>query len=270
MPRVTTLHIVDAFTDRPFSGNPAAVCIGKGPVDETWMQLVAREMNLSETTFVHPAAKGGFSLRWFTPAAEVRLCGHATLASALVLWETGVLPVGEPARFHTLSGLLTCTREQDWIAMDFPAGRCAPMVPPQGLAAALGAEPVFCGQDGTDLLVELRDEAAVRDLRPDLRRIAAMPFRGVIATSRSDQNNFDFVSRFFAPAVAVDEDPVTGSAHCTLGPYWAGKLGRNKLTAFQASARGGTVNMEMRGERVILRGQAVLVSRVELRHGPGS
>ena len=267
---MTTLHVVDAFTNRPFSGNPAAVCIGTGPANETWMQLVAREMNLSETTFVHPVAEGGFSLRWFTPAAEVRLCGHATLASALVLWETGALGVNEPTRFHTLSGLLTCTREKDWIAMDFPAGRCAPMTPPPGLAAALGTEPVFCGQDGTDLLVELRDEAAVRGLRPDLRPIAAMPFRGVIATSRADQDNLDFVSRFFAPAVGVDEDPVTGSAHCTLGPYWAAKLGRNKLTAFQASARGGVVKMEMRGERVILHGQAVLVSRVELHHGPGT
>ncbi|MFM7749279.1 MAG: PhzF family phenazine biosynthesis protein [Opitutaceae bacterium] len=267
---VTTLHVVDAFTDRPFTGNPAAVWVGPGPADETWMRLVAREMKLSETAFLHPADQGAFALRWFTPAAEVRLCGHATLASALVLWETGVLPAGEPARFQTLSGLLTCTREQDWIAMDLPAARCAPVSPPPGLADALGAEPVFCGGDGTDLLVELRDESAVRDLRPDLRRIAGMPFRGVIATSRADWKNFDFVSRFFAPAVGVDEDPVTGSAHGTLGPYWAEKLGRTHLTAFQASARGGVVKVETRGSRVILRGQAVIVSRVELRHGPGS
>jgi PhzF family phenazine biosynthesis protein len=270
IPVVTTLHVVDAFTDRPFSGNPAAVWIGTGPADENWMRLVAREMNLSETAFVHPAAGGGFALRWFTPAAEVRLCGHATLASAFTLWEAGALPAREAARFHTLSGLLTCTREQDWIAMDFPAARCVPVAPPPGLATALGAEPAFCGQDGTDLMVELRDEAAVRGLRPDLQRIAALPFRGVIATSRADRNNFDFVSRFFAPAVGVDEDPVTGSTHCTLGPYWAEKLGRTKLTAFQASARGGVVKMEMREERVVLRGQAVIVSRVELRHGRAS
>lgn len=267
---VTTLHVVDAFTDRPFSGNPAAVWTGAGPADESWMRLVAREMNLSETAFAHPVAAGGFALRWFTPAAEVRLCGHATLATAFVLWKTGVLPAGAPARFHTLSGELTCVREEDWIAMDFPAARCVPVPPPPGLGEALGTEPVFCGQDGTDLLVELRDEAAVRGLRPDLRPIAAMPFRGVIATSRADQDNLDFVSRFFAPSVGIDEDPVTGSAHCTLGPYWAAKLGRNKLTAFQASARGGTVKMEMRGERVILHGQAVLVSRVELHHGQGT
>lgn len=267
---MTILHVVDAFTDRPFAGNPAAVWAGAGPADESWMRLVAREMNLSDTAFAHPVEAGGFALRWFTPAAEVRLCGHATLATAFVLWETGVLPASAPARFHTLSGELTCVREKEWIAMDCPAGRCQPLPAPPGLSAALGVEPVFCARDGTDLLVELRDEAAVRGLRPDLRPIAAMPFRGVIATSRADQDNLDFVSRFFAPAVGVDEDPVTGSAHCTLGPYWAAKLGRNKLTAFQASARGGTVKMEMRGERVVLHGQAVLVSRVELHHGPGT
>ena len=266
---MTILHVVDAFTDRPFAGNPAAVWTGAGPADESWMRLVAREMNLSDTAFAHPLEAGGFALRWFTPAAEVRLCGHATLATAFVLWETGVLPAGAPARFHTLSGELTCVREKEWIAMDCPAGRCEPLAAPPGLSTALGVEPVFCGTDGTDLLVELGNEAAVRALRPDLGRIAGLPFRGVIATSRAEGRPFDFVSRFFAPAVGVDEDPVTGSAHCTLGPYWAAKLGRNALTAFQASARGGGVTVEVRGERVVLRGRAVLVSRIELMHGPG-
>lgn len=265
---MTNLHLVDAFTEGPFSGNPAAVWVGAGPADDTWMRLVAREMNLSETAFVHPTAAGGFALRWFTPAAEVRLCGHATLASALVLWETGVLGAEEPAHFETLSGMLTCVREQDWIAMDFPAARCVPTAPLPGLAAAIGAEPVFCGTDGADLLVELRDESEVRGLRPDLRQIARMPFRGVIVTSRSDQPKFDFISRFFAPAVGVDEDPVTGSAHCTLGPHWAAKLGVANLTAFQASARGGVVKVEVREDRVVLRGQALIVGQVELRHSP--
>ena len=183
------------------------------------MKFVAREMNLSETAFLHPV-EGGFSLRWLTPAVEVTLCGHATLASAFTLWETGVLKADEAAHFHTLSGWLTCTRQGEWIVMDFPAKRCAPCDPPRELAEALGCELLFCGSNGMDYLVEVRDEQILRTLRPNLPLLATLPVRGIIVTSRSDQTAFDFVSRFFAPAAGVNEDPVTGSAHCALGPYW--------------------------------------------------
>jgi PhzF family phenazine biosynthesis protein len=262
---MTTLHIIDAFTDTPFAGNPAAVCIRTQPADESWMKLVAREMNLSETAFLHPI-DGGFSLRWFTPAVEVKLCGHATLASAFTLWETDVLKPGEAARFHTLSGWLTCTREGDWIAMDFPARHCPACDPPPGLAEALGCDLIFCGGNGMDYLVEVRDEQTVRALRPNMSVLAALPVRGVIVTSRSELKSFDFVSRFFAPAAGVNEDPVTGSAHCALGPHWQMKSGKPDFNAFQASERGGVVKLGVRGDRVILRGQAVMMSRVELRH----
>jgi len=257
------LHVVDAFTDHPFSGNPAAVCLLKQPADETWMMLVAREMNLSETAFLH-RVEGGFSLRWFTPTVEVALCGHATLASAFTLWETGVLQSDQPARFHTLSGWLTCRREAGWIAMDFPARACEPCAAPIGLATALGCEPVACGLNGMDYLVEVAGEAALRAMTPDFTTLSLLPVRGVIVTCRSESPLFDFVSRFFAPAAGVNEDPVTGSAHCALGPYWQARLGKADFTAYQASQRGGVVKLSTQGERVILRGQAVKMSEVKL------
>jgi len=206
------------------------------------MKLVAREMNLSETAFLHPI-KGGYSLRWFTPAVEVKLCGHATLASAFTFWETGVLAPDQPARFHTLSGWLTCRRDGDWIEMDFPALPVAPAEPPRALL-----------------------EKTVRAVRPDFQRLAELPVQGIIVTARSDSLEFDFISRYFAPASGVNEDPVTGSAHCALGPYWQGKLGKSDLTAYQASRRGGIVKLSVRGERVLLRGQAVMMSRIDLMH----
>jgi predicted PhzF superfamily epimerase YddE/YHI9 len=258
------LHLVEAFATDRFTGNPAAVCVLDAPAAEDWMQRVAREMNLSETAYLHPIA-GGYSLRWFTPSAEVRLCGHATLASAFTLWATGVLPPDAPARFQTLSGWLVCTPADGWVAMDFPAQPCAPCTPPAGLPAALGCDWDFCGSNGTDYLVEVRDAATVRALRPDFGQLAAIPARGFIVTSRSDWPAFDFISRFFAPAVGVDEDPVTGSAHCALGPHWQAKLNRSEFTAFQASARGGVVKLALRGDRVILRGQARMKDRVEVR-----
>jgi len=268
---MTVLHVVDAFTATPFAGNPAAVCLLPGPVDEGWMRLVAREMNLAETAFLHPVADG-FSLRWLTPTTEVKLCGHATLASSFVLWETGVLAADAAARFHTASGLLTCTRSRrpdgDWIAMDFPARPCAPCQPPAGLAAALGCEIDWCGANGMDYLVAVRDEATLRGLRPTMSLLAALPVRGVIVTCAAAEARFDFVSRFFAPAAGVPEDPVTGSAHCALGPWWQERLGRDEFTALQASERGGVVEVGVRGDRVILSGQAVMASRVELLHGP--
>lgn len=260
---MTTLHLVDAFTSTPFAGNPAAVCILELPAEEAWMKSVAREMNLSETAYVHPI-EDGWSLRWFTPAVEVRLCGHATLASAFALWQTGSLGANEPARFHTLSGWLTCRRDGDWIEMDFPAVAAEPCAPPAGLAEALGCALVSCGLNGMDYLVEVADEATVRALHPDFAALGRLPVRGVIVTARSATADFDFVSRFFAPAAGVNEDPVTGSAHCALGPHWQAQLGRSDFTACQASARGGVVRVGVRGERVLLRGQAVLMGRVEL------
>jgi PhzF family phenazine biosynthesis protein len=259
----TILHVVDAFAGRPFSGNPAAVCILPSPRDELWMKLVAREMNLSETAFLH-RVEDGWSLRWFTPAAEVDLCGHATLASAHTLWETGTAPPDELLRFHTRSGWLTCRRDDNGIIMDFPAKIAQPCEIPAGMNDALGCEVLAASLNGMDFLLEVASEPVLRKLRPRFDALAALPVRGTIVTARSDDPSFDFVSRFFAPAVGVNEDPVTGSAHCALGPYWAGKLGKTDFTAYQASERGGIVRVSVRGDRVLLAGNAVTVSRVEL------
>jgi PhzF family phenazine biosynthesis protein len=254
---------VDAFTGRPFGGNPAAVCLLPRPAPEAWMQQVASEMNLSETAFLVPEGDG-HRLRWFTPAVEVALCGHATLASAHVLWEAGRLGPGETARFHTQSGLLTAERHGDGIEMDFPALRTEPCGDVPGLTAALGVRATYLGKNGMDYLVVAEDEAAVRGMRPDFARLAAVRARGVIVTSRSSGGPYDFVSRFFAPASGVAEDPVTGSAHCCLGPFWGGRLGKQELLGYQASARGGFVRVRVLGDRVRLGGQAVTVLRGEL------
>jgi predicted PhzF superfamily epimerase YddE/YHI9 len=258
-----TLHVIDAFTDVPFQGNPAAVCVVDHAEEEAWMQRVAREMNLSETAFVRPI-DDGYHLRWFTPGAEVTLCGHATLASAFTLWTTGRLAPDAEARFHTLSGWLTCRREGNWIVMDFPAKPVTACEPPPGLADALGCTLGPVGLNGMDYLVEVADAAIVRGLSPNFTALSALPVRGVIVTSASDTPGVDFVSRFFAPAVGVNEDPVTGSAHCALGPYWSAKLGKGDLVGRQVSARGGTVKVGVRGDRILLSGQAVLVSLVTL------
>jgi PhzF family phenazine biosynthesis protein len=267
---------VDAFTSRPFTGNPAAVCVlPKAPSEhhsehhsehqsEQWMRDVAREMNLSETAFLFQRAgvprDDGYDLRWFTPAVEVDLCGHATLASAHVLWEDGHLPEGRQARFHTRSGLLTADRRGGWIELDFPAKVAVPAEAPAELLPALGiAGAKFVGKNAFDYLVEVDSEETVRALSPDHFTLRKVPVRGVIVTARSSSARFDFVSRFFAPGVGVDEDPVTGSAHTALGPYWAGILGKSEFTAFQASARGGVVKVRVRGDRVVLGGQAVTV-----------
>ena len=258
-----TIVQVDAFTSTPFAGNPAAVCVLPAPRDERWMQDVAREMNLSETAFLLPE-NTGYRLRWFTPAAEVALCGHATLASAHVLWEDGHLAAGAPARFHTQSGLLTGERRGDWIELDFPATRAAPGPLPPGLAEALGVTPRWSGRSKFDYLLELDSEASVRALEPDFAALKRVEARGVIVTSRAEMPGFDFVSRFFAPRVGVDEDPVTGSAHCALTPFWSERLQRTEMTAYQASPRGGVVRVRLAGDRVVLGGQAVTVLRGEL------
>jgi PhzF family phenazine biosynthesis protein len=271
---------VDAFTDRPFSGNPAAVLLLPEDEafrwqDDVWLQNVAAEMNLSETAFLRRRSDGDFDLRWFTPGVEVELCGHATLASAHVLWTEGHAPEGQALRLHTLSGVLASERAVDndgrrWIELDFPAEPAVEASPPPGLLAALGIErPMYFGRNRFDFLVEVSTEAELRRLRPDMARLAEHSARGVIVTSRSE--TYDFVSRFFAPAAGVPEDPVTGSAHCCLGPHWEGRLGRSELRGYQASARGGLVRVRCRGERVSLGGQAVTVLRGELAfpaHGP--
>lgn len=254
---------VDAFTDRPFAGNPAAVCILDAPREEQWMRDVAAEMNLSETAFLH-RRDDGWSLRWFTPEVEVDLCGHATLASAHVLWQDGHLPPDAQARFHTRSGLLTAARQGAWIVMDFPAKPEQAAPAPDGLEQALGVRPVYTGRSQFDWLVEVESEAVVRALKPDLGLLARVDARGVIVTARGADGAHDFVSRFFAPRVGVPEDPVTGSAHCVLAPFWAARLGRDALTGFQASRRGGLVRVRVAGDRVELGGQAVTVMRGEL------
>lgn len=254
---------VDAFTSKPFAGNPAAVCILSKAPEERWMRDVAREMNLSETAFLVPQ-DGGFSLRWFTPAVEVDLCGHATLASAHVLWEEGHLAAGAQARFHTRSGLLLAERRGDWIEMDFPAKVETAADSPAGLAEALGLQPSYVGRNQFDYLVEVESAEALRSAQPDHSVLRKLPVRGIIVTARSDTPEFDFISRFFAPGSGVDEDPVTGSAHCCLGPYWSKRLGKTELVAYQASARGGVVRVRCAGDRVYLGGQAVTVLRGEL------
>jgi PhzF family phenazine biosynthesis protein len=254
---------IDAFTAKPFAGNPAAVCVLPSPRDATWMQNVAREMNLSETAFL-VRETDGFNLRWFTPAAEVALCGHATLASAHALWEDGHLDPRQQARFHTRSGLLTADKRGDWIEMDFPVKAQERAEPPARLSEALGAALQHVGRNQFDYLVEVASEGILRGLKPNFRLLAEIPVRGVIVTARSETNGFDFVSRFFAPAVGVNEDPVTGSAHCCLAPYWSSRLGKKELLAYQASARGGVLRVRLNGDRVILAGQAVTVLRGEL------
>lgn len=258
-----TIYQVDSFTNRPFAGNPAGVCILPEERDAQWMQDVANEMNLSETAFLLKM-DDGYSLRWFTPAVEVDLCGHATLASAHILWEMELLAKGEQARFHTRSGLLTAHRRGDWIEMDFPAKPETAAEAPAGLIEALGVEVRYVGKSQFDYLVEVESETVVREMQPDFTLLGKIPVRGVIVTSLADSHDYDFVSRFFAPAAGVNEDPVTGSAHCSLSPFWSGRLGRSELVAYQASARGGVVLVRLDGDRVHISGQAVTVLRGEL------
>jgi PhzF family phenazine biosynthesis protein len=252
---------VDAFTSTPFAGNPAAVCVLPSAANEEWMRDVAREMNLSETAFLNPE-NGGYRLRWLTPAVEVDLCGHATLASAHVLWEDGHILAGAEARFHTRSGLLTCKRDGDWIEMNFPAKLAEPVEAPSQLAEALGVELLYTGRNQFDYLVEVADEATVRALNPNHHLLGQLPVRGVIVTARGI--DYDFVSRFFAPGSGVDEDPVTGSAHSALAPFWSPRLDKSAMTGFQASARGGVVKVRLEGDRVYMSGQAVTVLRGDL------
>ena len=263
---VTCLQI-DAFAERPFTGNPAAVCLLDNERDAQWMQAVAGEMNLSETAFVCPA-RDGFDLRWFTPTVEVDLCGHATLAAAHALWSEGRVADDAEIGFRTRSGVLTATRNGDLIELDFPA--TSPVsanldeAQIRKLGDVLGVVPRAVGRSVFDLLVDVESENDVRASRPDFRRLGELDCRGVIVTSASEDGRFDFVSRFFAPGAGVEEDPVTGSAHCCLGPHWAKRLGKSEMTAFQASSRGGVVRVRVSGERVFLGGHAVTVFRGRL------
>jgi PhzF family phenazine biosynthesis protein len=254
---------VDAFTDEPFRGNPAAVCVMTSAADENWMQKVAREMNLSETAFLY-RDNSGYQLRWFTPAVEMVLCGHATLASAHVLWEDGHCKPEETIRFFTRSGELTATRKNRWTELNFPSDPVSEAPPPDGLITALGAEPKFIGKGKSDYLVEIADEKTLRRLSPDFSALARLTENGVIVTSRSAEAGYDFVSRLFAPAIGINEDPVTGSVHCSLTPYWSERLGKNELRAYQASDRGGVLRVALDGDRVRIAGQAVTVMRCEL------
>jgi PhzF family phenazine biosynthesis protein len=255
---------VDAFTDRPFAGNPAAVCLLNHEPNESWMQSVAAEMNLSETAFVRRIEEG-FQLRWFTPKIEVSLCGHATLASAFVVWSAGLISTNEPIRFHTKSGVLTASRNGELIELNFPVTRFETCDPPAALLQALGVEsPTFVGRTtfGSYLVVTTPD--VVRALRPNFRKLIEIQGDGAIVTAESDDTRFDFISRYFAPRAGIDEDPVTGSAHCCLCPYWSQRLGKTVMTGYQASTRGGVVHVRLHGDRVILGGHAVLVLTGEL------
>ncbi len=257
------IYQVDAFTDTPFAGNPAAVCVLPKPAGEAWMQNIAREMNLSETAFLIKR-NDGFDLRWFTPAVEVDLCGHATLASAHTLWEIGLVNSTEQIHFHTKSGLLTARKFGDWLELDFPLITQQPATPPDGVSDALGVSPLYFGQSRHDYLAEVNSEHAVRTLDPNFFQLRDLGVRGIIVTSKATTPGYDFVSRFFAPGAGIDEDPVTGSAHCCLGPYWQKKLGKDEMVAYQASKRGGTVHVRVGSDRVFLRGRAVTVMVGEL------
>jgi PhzF family phenazine biosynthesis protein len=260
---MSELFWVDAFTDRPLAGNPAAVCLLDGPREDAWMQGLAREMGLSETAYLLQEGDV-LRLRWFTPTIEMNLCGHATLATAHVLWEAGRLPPEAAVPFQTLSGTLTCRRTDGWIEMDFPAEPAEAVEPPRGLLDGLGLRPVWTGRSRLDFVAELSDEQAVRTLVPDLGAIGTVNARSVLVTAPATTPGFDFVVRCFAPQSGIAEDPATGSAQCTLAPYWAERLGREELVSYQASARGAVLRARPRAGRVTIAGQAVTVFRGEL------
>ena len=254
------IYQVDAFASEPFSGNPAAVCILEKEADEIWMQNVASEMNLSETAFLYSVGDS-FNLRWFTPTVEVDLCGHATLASAHILWEEGYLESFKPVQFYTRSGLLTASKNADIIELNFPSDAENEAPVPEGLTESLGVNPIYVGKNSFDYLVQVEDEEEVRNLNPNFDLLKTVPARGIIVTSVCDSDQYDFESRFFAPAAGINEDPVTGSAHCCLGPFWGKKLGKLKLKGFQVSRRGGVVHVSVAGDRVLLGGKAVTIFR---------
>ncbi|RAP78002.1 PhzF family phenazine biosynthesis protein [Paenibacillus montanisoli] len=261
-----SIAIIDAFTSIPFRGNPAAVCLLEEPRNEQWMQDVAAEMNLSETAFLEPREDGSYGLRWFTPTVEMELCGHATLASAHYLWENSHLPQGRIAAFHTRSGLLTAEQTENGIRLNFPAEPAAPVKAPEELIQGLGLIPRYVGLNRMDYLVEVDSVQTVQSLKPDFAMLARVDARGIIVTSKGTgkPGDYDFISRCFYPASGCKEDPVTGSAHCALAPYWQRRLRQNAFTAYQASARGGELYIELANDRVLMTGQAVTVLNGQL------
>ncbi len=256
------IYTVDAFTGKPFGGNPAGVCVLERGMNPKWMQSVAAEMNLSETAFLLKANKG-YMLRWFTPKTEVDLCGHATLASAHLLWEAGLCDDDE-ITFHTKSGQLGAKRAGRFVELDFPLEMDEETEAPGLLRESLGVPFKYVGKNRMDYIVEVEDESAVKNLQPDFALMKLMSARGVMVTAPSEKNDFDFVSRCFFPALGIDEDPVTGSAHCCMGPYWAKKLGRRELNARQISQRGGELKLSVLDKRILIYGEAVTVIKGEL------
>lgn len=253
------IFIVDSFTNKPFGGNPAAVCILEKDMPDSWMQSVATEMNLSETAFLQKMADG-YVLRWFTPATEVDLCGHATLASAHILWEKGLVDTKDEIRFHTRSGILSATHSnKDLIEINLPAEPDEQVIVVPEIATALATRILYMGQNRMDYIVEISSDIVLQNLQPDMALLKDVKTRGIIVTAKSSSPKYDFISRFFAPAVGIDEDPVTGSAHCCLAPYWAKKLDKKEFTAYQASARGGELSVRLVGDRVYMSGHAVTV-----------
>lgn len=259
----TTIYQIDSFTSEPFAGNPAGVCLLDTMPADDWLANVAAEMNLSETAFLVPNSEG-YHLRWFTPAVEVDLCGHATLASAKVLQQLGNLTEDNPVYFETLSGTLSARLVGNQIELDFPSTPPTSCDAEQDLVEGIQVAPVWCGKTRFDYLVEVENENAVRECQPNFEKLKAFGVRGVMITAQSDDSKFDFVSRFFAPGAGIDEDPVTGSAHCALAPYWQDKLGKSTLMGYQASKRGGVVEMVIDNDRVRLRGDAVMVMKCQL------
>jgi len=260
-----TIYQVDAFTDQPFRGNPAGVCVRDTELDEPAMQSIANEMNLAETAFVTPGENDEWNLRWFTPLTEVDLCGHATLASAHTLFEKGMVAPDVTIRFQTKSGELRVSRKEGRVLeMVFPAEPADKGFPQELIENAIQTTCEFHGANRMDAIAEVESEEVLRELKPDMSAIAALPVRGLIVTAVAEDANLDFVSRFFAPQCGVPEDPVTGSAHCCLAPYWAAKLDKTRLKGRQISARGGNVDVEIAGDRVILRGEAVTVMTAEM------
>lgn len=257
------IYQADAFTDRPFGGNPAGVCILPGPADPEWMQKVARDMNVSETAFLYREG-GGCNLRWFTPTVEVELCGHATLAGAHILWETGLVPRKQGIEFYTLSGTLTAALNGEMIELDFPSEPESEAEAPPALIESLGVKPIYVGRNRFDYLVEVGRAEEVRALEPDFALLGTIPVRGVMVTSASDDPKYDFISRFFGPASGINEDPATGSAHCCLSPYWQKKTGRSEFLAYQASERGGVIGVRVMGGRVKLLGKAVTIFKGQM------
>ena len=256
------IFTVDAFTHIPFAGNPAAVCLLDEEVSDGWMTDVAAEMNLSETAFLLKK-EDGYSLRWFTQKVEVQLCGHATLASSHILWTKNFIPKSEELRFHTLSGLLTVKYIDGEYEMDFPAYASKQSEGNEKLTDALGIEPVRIYEAEHQYICEMASEEDVLKVSPSFETLMGLEKFGTIATAQS-KGDYDFISRFFAPSKGINEDPVTGSAHCALAPYWMERTGKNNFTAYQASERGGVIKLKVEGARVLLRGSAVTITEGEL------